>query len=141
MLLFKNRICFPWVFVGFLKRRIPGKNGEGTPRKMDTSVDTVAVACSKCGLLLLDVLYLVDAIFEHDGRHRYLSLAKRDLRSPKTTNKQNRKSSKRKHKNSPQRLSTTYTKQISSNQLKHKMNNKQHLFSPSRGPSFARTKQ
>ena len=26
---FRNRICFPWVFDGFLKKMIPGKNGNG----------------------------------------------------------------------------------------------------------------
>ena len=31
IVLFKNQL-FPWVFDGFLKRRIPGKNGEGSPR-------------------------------------------------------------------------------------------------------------
>ena len=30
IVLFKNQL-FPWVFDGFLKRRINGKNGEGTP--------------------------------------------------------------------------------------------------------------
>ena len=30
--LFKSRICFPRGFGGFLERRIPGKNGEVTPR-------------------------------------------------------------------------------------------------------------
>ena len=30
----KNWICFPWVFDGFLKRRIPGKNGEVTPPEL-----------------------------------------------------------------------------------------------------------
>ena len=32
IVLSKNRIRFPWVSGGFLERRIPGKNGEGTPR-------------------------------------------------------------------------------------------------------------
>ena len=31
IVLFKNQM-FPWVFDGLLKRRIPGQNGEGTPR-------------------------------------------------------------------------------------------------------------
>ena len=30
---FSQTGCFPWVFDGFLKRNIPGKNGEGTPRE------------------------------------------------------------------------------------------------------------
>ena len=30
---------FPWVSGGFLERRIPGKNGEGTPRTIKTRVD------------------------------------------------------------------------------------------------------
>ena len=32
IVLSKNRIRFPWVSGGFLERRLPGKNGEGTPR-------------------------------------------------------------------------------------------------------------
>ena len=32
MVLFNNRTRFPWFSGGFLERRIPGKNGEGTLR-------------------------------------------------------------------------------------------------------------
>ena len=32
IVLSKNWLRSPWLFGGFLERRIPGKNGEGTPR-------------------------------------------------------------------------------------------------------------
>ena len=34
---FSKTIRFPWVSGGFLKRRIPGKNGDGTPRNDSAS--------------------------------------------------------------------------------------------------------
>ena len=40
IVLFKNRICFPRVLDGFLKRRIPGKNREGTPRLFSSQLLT-----------------------------------------------------------------------------------------------------
>ena len=38
IVLSKNQL-FPWVFDGFLKRRIPGYNGEGIPRYMVSPFD------------------------------------------------------------------------------------------------------
>ena len=36
---FSKTACFPWVFDGFLKRRIPGKNGKRTPRMTDVQIE------------------------------------------------------------------------------------------------------
>ena len=39
--LFNNQIRFPWVSGGVLERRIPGKNGEGTLRKVHFEVPRI----------------------------------------------------------------------------------------------------
>ena len=55
IVLFKH-LPFPWVSGGFLERRIPGKNGEGTARSMCAILGTQLVV-----VVLLASLFLKEA--------------------------------------------------------------------------------